>query len=90
MKMEIKAIFKGRVQGVFFRFTVKKHADKLNLKGYAKNLPDGNVEVRAIGEKEVLEKFIKEIIDHPGHAIVDEVKKTFSKVSRNYVDFETI
>ncbi len=40
----------GRVQGVGFRNYIQKHARKLNLNGYAKNLADGNVEVYAVGD----------------------------------------
>lgn len=40
----------GRVQGVFFRASAREQALRLNLRGYAKNLPDGRVEVLASGE----------------------------------------
>lgn len=43
--------FSGKVQGVFFRATTKKYADSIGLKGYAKNLPDGRVEVLIQGDK---------------------------------------
>ena len=46
-----KAIVSGRVQGVFYRATTKDRALKINVKGYAKNLDDGTVEVLAIGEE---------------------------------------
>jgi acylphosphatase len=36
----------------------KKTALKLQLKGYAKNLPNGNVEIVVVGEEENLEIFI--------------------------------
>jgi acylphosphatase len=39
----------GRVQGVGYRAFVRKHAVALGLAGYAKNLPDGRVEVAASG-----------------------------------------
>lgn len=42
---------KGRVQGVFFRGTTQREARKLGVTGYAKNLPDGSVEVLACGEE---------------------------------------
>ena len=41
----------GRVQGVGFRNYVQKHALKLGLTGYAKNLADGCVEVHAVGDQ---------------------------------------
>jgi acylphosphatase len=40
----------GRVQGVFFRVSTARRATDLKLTGYAKNLPDGRVEVLACGE----------------------------------------
>ncbi len=44
----------GRVQGVGFRFFVQKHAERLGLKGYTRNLDDGSVEVYAIGPADLL------------------------------------
>jgi len=39
----------GRVQGVFFRASTRQRASELGVAGYAKNLPDGRVEVLAVG-----------------------------------------
>jgi acylphosphatase len=49
-----KWIVTGRVQGVGFRNYIQKHALKLGLTGYAKNLADGGVEVQAVGEPDKL------------------------------------
>jgi acylphosphatase len=39
----------GRVQGVYFRQSTRVEAERLALNGYARNLPDGSVEVLAQG-----------------------------------------
>jgi acylphosphatase len=39
----------GLVQGVFFRASAREQAQILGLSGYARNLPDGRVEVLACG-----------------------------------------
>ena len=44
-------IFKGRVQGVGFRYTSKMIADRLKLVGSVKNLYNGDVEVYVKGEE---------------------------------------
>jgi acylphosphatase len=40
----------GKVQGVFFRASARQKAEELGCAGYARNLPDGRVEVLAVGE----------------------------------------
>ncbi len=40
----------GYVQGVGFRAFVRRHAIRLGLRGYARNMPDGSVEVVAQGD----------------------------------------
>lgn len=44
----------GKVQGVFFRATTARQARELGLGGYALNLPDGRVEVLAVGDPEAV------------------------------------
>ena len=48
----------GRVQGVFYRATAARRARELGIAGYAKNLPDGRVEVLACGEADAVQAFI--------------------------------
>jgi acylphosphatase len=50
-----KWIVSGRVQGVGFRFFVQHKATALGLKGWARNLDDGRVEVYAAGTEDRLE-----------------------------------
>jgi acylphosphatase len=46
----------GRVQGVGFRNFVQREAVRLGVKGYAKNLADGHVEVLAMGSAATLDE----------------------------------
>jgi acylphosphatase len=49
----------GRVQGVFYRGTTASRAREMGITGYARNLPDGRVEVLVQGPQAVVEDFIK-------------------------------
>jgi acylphosphatase len=49
-------VIHGRVQGVGFRYFVERHAQRLGLRGWVRNLPDGSVEVEASGPKEALDE----------------------------------
>lgn len=48
----------GRVQGVFYRATCVRKADSLGLRGFARNLADGRVEVLACGDAAAVEEFV--------------------------------
>ena len=48
----------GRVQGVYYRGTAVSRARDLGITGYARNLPDGRVEVLAQGPSAAVEAFI--------------------------------
>lgn len=69
----IRLIIKGKVQGVFYRASTKDTANKLGIKGWVRNLPDGNVEIMATAEQQILYNFIMWCHQGPPKAIVDEV-----------------
>lgn len=47
----VKGYVSGKVQGVGFRYFVKRHAESLDVQGYARNLADGRVEFFLQGDK---------------------------------------
>lgn len=64
----------GRVQGVFFRASTRQQALRLGLTGYARNLPDGRVEVMAVGEAAALEVLAQWLWQGPPAAEVRDVR----------------
>ncbi|MBI2657182.1 acylphosphatase [Candidatus Woesearchaeota archaeon] len=85
----VHLIVSGRVQGVFFRANVRNEALKLGLKGYAKNLENGDVEVAAEGNEEKIQELIEFIRNGPGIAKVTEIKIDH-KVPENFKNFEIL
>jgi acylphosphatase len=70
-----KFIVSGRVQGVFYRASTHEQALRLGLAGYAKNLPDGRVEVLAAGSMEALDALENWLRLGPPAAKVDAVSR---------------
>jgi acylphosphatase len=48
----------GRVQGVFYRATCVRKAESMGLRGYARNLSDGRVEVLACGDEAAVNEML--------------------------------
>lgn len=63
----------GRVQGVAFRAYTRAQANALDLRGHARNLSDGRVEVLAVGDAAAIERLAEWLQHGPPHARVDEV-----------------
>jgi acylphosphatase len=64
----------GRVQGVGYRNFVKVAAQKLGLKGFARNLEDGTVEVVAAGTKEKVDDLLAGLQRGPTFAEVRHIE----------------
>ncbi|AKJ95689.1 MULTISPECIES: acylphosphatase [Thioalkalivibrio] len=64
----------GQVQGVFFRASTRDEAQRLHLTGYARNEPDGSVEVLAVGPRKALDALEEWLADGPRMARVDAVE----------------
>lgn len=69
----IHCIVKGRVQGVFYRQAAVEKAQELNLTGWVKNLPDGDVELMACGDEDTLELLRLWLWQGPPAAEVKEI-----------------
>jgi acylphosphatase len=72
----LRAVVRGRVQGVGFRWFVKERARDLGVRGWVRNRTDGSVEVEAEGESVSLDQLRRALSEGPPGArvsVVDEV-----------------
>ena len=63
----------GKVQGVWFRESTRREAARLGLNGSASNLPDGRVEVIAVGSAKDIDQLSVWLRHGPAMARVDKV-----------------
>jgi acylphosphatase len=63
----------GRVQGVFFRDSVRRAAEQRGVGGWAANRSDGSVEAVFEGPPEDVERLVQLCRDSPGHSQVQRV-----------------
>jgi acylphosphatase len=74
--MSTRFLVSGQVQGVGFRWFVARHARSLGLVGYARNLPDGRVEVVVSGPDDSLPALEQLLRAGPANAQVDRVERS--------------
>jgi acylphosphatase len=64
----------GRVQGVFFRDSVRREARERGVAGWAENCADGSTEAVFEGEPDAVEALIDFVRGDPGHSRVERVE----------------
>ncbi len=85
----LRAIAKGRVQGVGYRNFVERNANSMGLTGWVRNLPDGTVELEAGGKRSDLERLVVALRKGPLFAKVTEVVCEWDAEIESVKDFET-
>jgi acylphosphatase len=84
---ELHAVVHGRVQGIGFRYFVVEHALALGLRGFARNLSNGDVEVLAQGPRSALERLLLLLRQGPSPAYVTEVTTTWRQPTEHVSGF---
>lgn len=84
----VRFLVGGKVQGVWFRASARDRAVALGLRGFARNLPDGRVEVLAIGEQEPVEELAQWLHYGPPQARVDELERLDAEDDAGIAGFE--
>jgi len=69
-------IVTGKVQGVFFRASTREQALRLGLRGLARNLADGRVEVVALGAPDAIDRLEVWLQEGPPLARVEHVERS--------------
>ena len=87
--MRLKAVIRGEVQGVGFRWSVQRKAVELGLTGYAENLPDGSVRVEAEGQPGQLDELEAFLRGGPRFAEVDALDSERVAATGEFRDFAT-
>ena len=65
-------MFKGRVQGVGFRWTLVNLAHKYNITGFCRNLDNGDVDAQIQGKSIDLDAFLKEVLQNDRYIRIDD------------------
>jgi acylphosphatase len=71
-----RVVVHGLVQGVFFRDTLRRHAQSRGVAGWVRNNRDGTVEAVFEGEPEAVERLVAFVHEGPSGAIVERVDVT--------------
>ncbi len=81
-------VVKGMVQGVWYRSSTAERAIMLGLRGWVKNLRNGDVEAVAEGGKDKVEKLIEWCRMGPPDARVSAVNVEWGKPTGEFDAFE--
>jgi acylphosphatase len=65
----------GKVQGVYFRHSTRIEAERLGVRGVARNMPDGSVQVLAHGAREAVDALVEWLSRGPPQARVAAVEE---------------
>ena len=84
----IHLLIKGRVQGVYFRQSMMESAEKNNVLGWVRNLPDKRVEAMLEGNDSNVDAVIEWAHFGPAGAIVDELKISEENYVGEFSEFE--
>ena len=87
MKKSYHLTIKGKVQGVYYRDSMRQQAQHLNIRGWVKNLINGDVSAVVTGEEDSLKKLIKWCKIGPKSARVEKIES--EEISeQDFADFD--
>jgi acylphosphatase len=84
----IKAIASGKVQGVGFRMYTQQKARQLGVRGYVRNLRNGDVEIVAVGEVDAVDALTEWAESGSPSAVVNNLKVETITDIEEFKDFK--
>ena len=84
----VHLLVEGRVQGVYFRQGMMENAEKNNVLGWVRNLPDNKVEAILEGNDSNVDAVVEWARFGPAGAVVQELKVTEEEYVGEFSDFE--
>jgi acylphosphatase len=87
VRVRARAVFRGRVQGVFFRDNTRRKATELCVVGWVRNRGDGAVEAVFEGEKAAVQEAIRWCSHDQPHATVDGAEVEWMEPEGDFSDF---
>ncbi|NIR87196.1 acylphosphatase [Candidatus Bathyarchaeota archaeon] len=87
-RVRARVFVSGRVQGVFFRSETQHKANRRNVSGWVRNLPDGRVEAVFEGERNDVERLIEFCKRGPPGARVTGVEVQWERYTGEYRRFK--
>lgn len=87
MKVRAHVFVSGKVQGVFFRSSTRREAERHGVKGWVRNLKDGRVEAVFEGEEKEVEALIDFCKEGPPSANVTDLDVNWGEYTGKFEDF---
>jgi acylphosphatase len=84
----LRLVIHGRVQGVFFRDSMRSEAQNLAVAGWVRNRSDGTVEAAVHGEPAAVDAIVRWAHRGPQHARIERVE--IAPDDGSYTNFEVI
>jgi acylphosphatase len=88
MKRRVKIIVSGRVQGVNFRRYTQLTAEQLGVRGWVRNLPDGEVEACFEGDADAVDSLVEWCRSGPPSSRVDSLDIQEQTFTGEFPDFQ--
>ena len=90
MRKRMQVFYSGRVQGVGFRYSVRKVANEFEVTGSVRNLTDGRVELVAEGSNDELDAFRQAIRESGLEHFIQQEQVSWGEAKNDFRGFEIV